>query len=87
LTGYLANESGPVSLVLDLHITQDKFGSSSDPNLNGHLHYPNDLDGSLNEAAGPKDTAPEFTESMLDMESVFEFELMDRWVPKDPEAV
>ncbi len=34
-----------------------------------------------------KDTAPEFTESMLDMESVFEFELMDRWVPKDPEAV
>jgi hypothetical protein len=24
-------------------------GRSSDPNINGHLHYPNDLDGSLNE--------------------------------------
>ena len=33
-----------------------------------------------------KDTAPEFTESMLDMDTVFEFELLDRWVPKEPEA-
>jgi hypothetical protein len=33
-----------------------------------------------------KETAPEFTESMLDMDSVFEFELMVRWVPEDPEA-
>jgi hypothetical protein len=30
--------------------------------------------------------APEFTESMLDMDSVFEFELMARWVPQEPEA-
>jgi hypothetical protein len=28
----------------------------------------------------------EFTESMLDMDSVFEFELMARWVPEEPEA-
>jgi hypothetical protein len=27
----------------------DRFGSSSDPSLNGHLHYPNDIDKSLNE--------------------------------------
>ena len=34
-----------------------------------------------------KDTAPEFTESMMDMDAVFEFELLARWVPKEPEAV
>ena len=33
-----------------------------------------------------KDTSPEFTESMLDMDVVFEFELLTRWVPKEPEA-
>jgi len=33
-----------------------------------------------------KEAAPEFTESMLDMDSVFEFELMARWVPQEPEA-
>jgi hypothetical protein len=30
--------------------SHDRFGSSSDPSLNGHLHYPNDVDKSLNEA-------------------------------------
>ena len=34
-----------------------------------------------------KDTTPEFTESMLDMDSVFEFELLVRWVPKKPDSV
>ena len=38
LVGYLANEEGPVSLVLDLRIVHDRFGSSSDPSINGHLH-------------------------------------------------
>ncbi len=38
-------------LVLDLHITHEKFGISSDPSISGHLHYPNDLDRPLNEAA------------------------------------
>ena len=47
LAGYLANVSGPVPLVLDLHIAHDRFGSRSDPSINGHLHYPHDLDGSL----------------------------------------
>ena len=51
LAGYLANAAGPVPLVLDLRIAHDRFGSSSDPSIHGHLHYPNDLDGSLKEAA------------------------------------
>ncbi len=40
--------------VLDLRIANDRYGSSSDPSLNGHLHYPNDIDRSLNEAAADK---------------------------------
>ncbi len=32
----------------------DRFGSSSDPSLNGHLHYPNELDRSINEAVTDK---------------------------------
>ncbi len=38
----------------DLHIDHDRWGSSSDPSINGHLHYPNDMDRSLNEAAADK---------------------------------
>jgi hypothetical protein len=52
LTAYLAK--GPVPLVLDLRIAHERWGSSSDPSLKGHLHYPNDLDGPLNEAAADK---------------------------------
>ena len=54
LAGYLANAAGPWPLVLDLRIAHDRFGSSSDPSLNGNLHYPNDIDRSLNEAATDK---------------------------------
>ena len=54
LVGYLVNTTGPVPLVLDLRITHERFGSSSDPNLNGKLHHPNDIDRSLNEAAADK---------------------------------
>ncbi len=49
LVVYLVNRTGPVSLVLDLHITHDRFGSSYDPSLHGHLHYPNDINKSQNE--------------------------------------
>jgi len=52
LTAYLAKAAGPVPLVLDLRITHERFGSSSDPSINGHLQYPNDLDGPLNEVTG-----------------------------------
>jgi hypothetical protein len=54
LAAYLANAAGPVPLVLDLRIAHDRFASSSDPSLNGHLHYPNDMDKLLNEAAADK---------------------------------
>jgi hypothetical protein len=54
LEGYLANETGPVSLVLDLRIAHDRMGSSADPSLNGHLKYPNNLDQSLNDAVADK---------------------------------
>jgi hypothetical protein len=54
LAGYLANAAGQVPLVLDLRIAHDRFGSSSDPNLNGKLHYPNPIDRSLNETTVDK---------------------------------
>jgi len=52
----VVTSAGPVPLVLDLHIAHEteRFGSSSDPSINGHLHYPNDLDRPLNEAAAYK---------------------------------
>ena len=54
LAGYLVKATGPVSLVLDLRIAHDRFGSSSDPNLNEKLQWPNDIDKSLNEANADK---------------------------------
>jgi hypothetical protein len=51
---YLANETGPVSLVLDLRIVHDRVGSSTDPTLNGHLKNPNNFDQSLNDAVADK---------------------------------
>jgi hypothetical protein len=54
LAGYLTNEAGPVSLVLELRIAHDRVGSSTDPTLNGHLRHPNKLDLSLNDAAADK---------------------------------
>jgi hypothetical protein len=35
-------------------MTGHQFDSSSDTSLNGHLHYPNDLDGPLNEGTTDK---------------------------------
>jgi hypothetical protein len=54
LSAYLSNAAGPVPLVLDIGIAHERFGSSSDPSINGHLHYPNNLDRQLNEAASDK---------------------------------
>jgi hypothetical protein len=50
LAGYLPNVTGPVQLVLDLRIVHDRVGSSTDPTLNVHLKYPNNLDQSLNDS-------------------------------------
>jgi hypothetical protein len=52
--GYLANVTDPVPLVLDLRIAHDRVGSSDDPDLNGHLRYPNNLDQSLNDTVADK---------------------------------
>ncbi len=41
-------------LALDVRIAHDRVGSSTDPTLNGHLRYPNNLDQSLNDAAAEK---------------------------------
>ncbi len=41
-------------MVLDLRIAHERWGSSSDPTLNGNLHYPNDIDRSRNETAVDK---------------------------------
>ena len=54
LAACLANAAGPVPLVMDLLIAHERFGSSSDPSINGHLHYPHNLDRPLNEAAAEK---------------------------------
>ena len=51
LAAYLSNAAGPVSLVLGLRIAHELWRSSSDPSLNGYLHYPADIDGTQNEAA------------------------------------
>ncbi len=40
--------------MLDLRITHDRFGSTSDPSLNDHLHYPHDIDKSLSETVVDK---------------------------------
>ena len=40
--------------MLDLRIAHERFGSSSDPSLNGNLHYPNAIDRSLNETTTDK---------------------------------
>ena len=45
---------GSVVSLLDLLITHERFESSSDPSINGHLHYPNDLDRSLKEVVTDK---------------------------------
>ncbi len=39
---------------MDLRISHDRVGSSTDPTLNWHLKYPNNLDQSLNDAAVDK---------------------------------
>ncbi len=43
-----------MQLVLDLHITHDRVGSSTDPTLNGQIRCPNNLDQSLNDTPADK---------------------------------
>ncbi len=41
-------------MVLDLRLTHDRIGSRANPALNGTLHYPNNIDESLNQASNDK---------------------------------
>ncbi len=54
LAAYLSNAAGPVPLVPDLRIAHERWGSSTNPSLNGHLQNPADIDRTLNEAAADK---------------------------------
>ncbi len=45
---------GTVPLALDLRIVHECWGNSTDPTLNEHLHYPNDLDKPRNETVAEK---------------------------------
>jgi hypothetical protein len=54
LAGMPCECGGPGAFGAGSPYRSDRYGSSSDPSLNGHLHYPNDIDRSLNEAAADK---------------------------------
>ena len=54
LAAYSSSAAGPVPLVLDLRIADERWRSSSNPSLNGHLHYPTNIDRTLNEDAPDK---------------------------------
>ncbi len=54
LVGYLTNTTGPVSLVMDPRVSYDRVDSSTDPDLNGHLRYLNNLDQSLTDTPPDK---------------------------------
>ena len=54
LAGYLENAAGPVPLVMHLRVAHERFGTSSNPSLNGNLHYPNAIDRSINETVTDK---------------------------------
>jgi hypothetical protein len=56
LTTYVADAVGPMPLVPDLCITHERWGSSSNPLLNDHVHYPrpHDIDRPLHAAACDK---------------------------------
>ena len=51
---YLRDQAGSRSLVFDLAIAHDRFGSSSQPQQNGCLSHPQDLDAPLRIAAQRK---------------------------------
>jgi hypothetical protein len=51
IRSYLRDQAGSRSLVFDLSIAHDRFGSSSHVQQNGLLSHPQDLDGPLRVAA------------------------------------
>jgi hypothetical protein len=57
VSSYLRDQAGSRSLVFDLSITHDRFGSSSHVQQNGSLSHPQDLDGPMRVAAQRKTNA------------------------------
>ena len=53
-TGIPCECGGPGAFGAGSPYRPESFGSSSDPSLNGNLHYPNNIDRSLNETADDK---------------------------------
>jgi hypothetical protein len=53
-SGIPCEYGGPGAFGVESPYHPDRHGSSSDPSLNGHLRYPNDIDRSLNEDAADK---------------------------------
>ena len=51
IRSYLRDQAGSLSLVFDLSITHDRYGSSSHVQQNGLLLHPQDLDAPLRLAA------------------------------------
>ena len=47
IRNYMRDQAGSRSLVFDLSITHDRFGSSSHVQQNGFLSHPQDLDAPL----------------------------------------
>ena len=54
IRNFLRNQAGSRSLVFDLSITHDRYGSSSHPLQNGRLTHPQDIDAPLHIAAQRK---------------------------------
>ena len=54
IRNYMRDQAGSRSLVFDLSITHDRFGSSSHVQQNGLLSHPQDLDAPLRLAAQRK---------------------------------
>jgi hypothetical protein len=54
IRNYLQDQAGSRSLVFDLSITHDRFGSSSHPLQNGLKTHPQDIDAPLHAAAQRK---------------------------------
>ena len=54
IVSYLQDAAGARNLVFDLRITHDRYGKSAQPNHNGQLTHPHDLDAPLRIAAKSK---------------------------------
>jgi hypothetical protein len=71
IRNYLRDSAGPQSLVFDLSIAHDRFGSSSHVQQNGLLTHTQDLDGPLRVAAQRKINA--YGQQYADNQNIYFF--------------